>query len=177
MRLSTAILLGIALIGLVLFQALADAVLYERPPLPALVRADFVLVEKSAHRLTLFSQGTELRRYDVALGRGGLAPKERQGDGRTPEGRYKIDWRLARSDFHRALHISYPSEKDAAAARARHVNPGGAIMIHGLRNGWGWIGRWHRLTDWTNGCIAVTDDEIDEIARAVPDGTPIEIRP
>jgi murein L,D-transpeptidase YafK len=140
------------------------------------VRADFVLVEKSRHTLTLYSHGQPLRTYRVALGRGGLDAKQREGDGRTPEGRYRIDRHLPNSAFHRALHISYPSAEDVKAAGIRHVAPGGAIMIHGLRNGFGWIGAWHRTIDWTNGCVALTDSEIEEISRAVPDGTIVEIR-
>jgi murein L,D-transpeptidase YafK len=88
-----------------------------------------------------------------------------------------IDFHKADSDFHRALHLSYPKERDIDQAAARGVSPGGDIMIHGIRNGLGWIGAFHRRTDWTAGCIAVTDFEIEEIWRAVPDGTPVEIRP
>ncbi len=143
-------------------------------PLPP--RADFVLVDKSNHMLSLFAHGRLLRSYRVALGGGGLAPKTREGDHLTPEGRYKIDGRLAHSAFHRALHISYPSPADRRRAQAQGVKPGGAIMIHGLPNGMSWLGSRHRLTDWTNGCIAVTDEEIEEIWRAVPDGTAGEIR-
>lgn len=139
-------------------------------------RADFVLVDKSDHTLSLFARGRLLRTYRVALGGGGLAPKTREGDHLTPEGRYRIDGRLAHSSFHRALHISYPSPADRRRAQALGVRPGGAIMIHGLPNGMSWLGARHRLSDWTNGCIAVTDEEIEEIWRAVPDGTAVEIR-
>jgi murein L,D-transpeptidase YafK len=145
-------------------------------PLPASARADFVLVEKTAHRMTLFAQHRPLRTYDIALGRGGLARKTREGDARTPEGLYRIDRHNPHSAFHRSLHINYPSKQDIATAKAQHVSPGGGIMIHGLQNGFGWIGTGHRMIDWTNGCIAVADDEIDEIYRVVPDGTPVEIR-
>jgi murein L,D-transpeptidase YafK len=103
--------------------------------------------------------------------------KVREGDNRTPEGRYIIDSRNAQSTFHRALHVSYPSAADRARACAEGYKPGGDIMIHGMRNGFGWLGRAHRLFDWTRGCIAVTNDEIDEIWRVVPDGTPIKIQP
>lgn len=118
-----------------------------------------------------------IRTYKVALGRGGLAPKVREGDNLTPEGRYVIDARNAGSRFHRALHISYPNAEDRQRAAQLNVLPGGTIMIHGLQNGLGWIGSAHRLVDWTRGCIAVTDGEIDEIWRMVPVGTPVEIRP
>ena len=141
------------------------------------LKADRILVEKSRHRLTLFSGGRVLRRYRVALGVGGLRPKRRQGDARVPEGHYVIDWRNPSSAYHLALHISYPDAADAAAAAARDDNPGGDIMIHGLPNGFGAVGALHRRLDWTAGCIAVTDREIEEIWQAVADGTPIEIRP
>lgn len=88
-----------------------------------------------------------------------------------------MDYRKADSSFHRALHLSYPSAADRARAVAQGVDPGGLIMIHGLKNGLGWLGRLHRLFDWTDGCIAVTNPEIEQIWQSVPDGTPIELRP
>jgi len=145
-------------------------------PSPA-QRADSVLILKKDHVLELLAGGKMIRTYKVALGRGGLAPKEREGDGRTPEGHYVIDARNADSHYHRALHVSYPNAEDRKRAARLGVSPGGAIMIHGLPNGMGWVGAAHRLYDWTLGCIAVTDDEIDEIWKLVPVGTPVEIRP
>ncbi len=176
MRPTTPVIICCAILAAVLLLIGAHAFSGNVRPLPTVARADFVLVEKSKHTMTLFFRGRLLRSYAVALGRGGLARKEHEGDARTPEGFYRIDRHLPRSRFYRALHISYPSADDAKLARLRHVDPGSAIMIHGLRNGTGWIGSWHRLFDWTNGCIAVTDGEMDEIWRAVPDGTMIEIR-
>jgi murein L,D-transpeptidase YafK len=111
------------------------------------------------------------------LGEGGLEPKEREGDARTPEGHYIVDSRNAASHYHKALHISYPGTEDRQRAAKLGVSPGGAIMIHGLPNGMAWLGATHRFYDWTLGCIAVTDAEIDEIWKLVPDGTPVEIRP
>jgi len=140
-------------------------------------RADSILILKKDHVLKLLSGGKIIRTYKVALGRGGLAPKEREGDRRTPEGHYIIDSRNAASHYHKALHISYPNAEDRARAAKLGVSPGGAIMIHGLPNGMRWIGAAHRLYDWTLGCIAVTNDEIDEIWNLVPVGTPVEIRP
>ena len=140
-------------------------------------KADAILILKKDHVLELLKDGKVIRTYNVALGRGGLAPKEREGDGRTPEGRYIIDSRNAESHYHKALHISYPNEEDRRRAARLGVSPGGAIMIHGLPDGKGWIGAAHRLYDWTLGCIAVTDEEIDEIWAMVPIGTPVEIRP
>jgi murein L,D-transpeptidase YafK len=138
---------------------------------------DAVLVEKAARRLTLMSGGGAVRTYSVALGREPVGPKVQEGDNRTPEGAYVIDRRNPSSAFHRALHVSYPNPSDAQRAAELGVSPGADIMIHGIRNGLGWLGPAHRLLDWTRGCIAVTDSEIEEIARLVPDGTPVEIRP
>ena len=106
-----------------------------------------------------------------------MGRKERQGDGRTPEGNYILDRRNAHSKFHRSIHISYPNADDIKRARALGVPPGGDIFLHGLPNGAGFIGAAHRQMDWTTGCIAVTDEEIDEIWNLVADGTPIIIHP
>jgi murein L,D-transpeptidase YafK len=140
-------------------------------------KATRVLVLKKEHKMELFSGETIIKTYTVALGRGGLAPKQRQGDLLTPEGLYQIDRRNKNSRFYRALHVSYPNGVDRERARKLGVDPGGDIMIHGITNGLGWLGSVHRMIDWTNGCIAVTDTEIDEIWLLVPDGTPVEIRP
>ena len=166
-------LLLVAVVGMIAFGVAS----YESHPLPADAHADRVVVEKSARKLTLFRSETPLKSYSVALGRAPEGTKEREGDHRTPEGRYVIDAHKVDSAFHRALHISYPSPADSAAAAQRGVKPGGDIMIHGLRNGLGWLGAFHRVADWTAGCIAVTDKQIEEIYRTVPNGTPIEIRP
>jgi murein L,D-transpeptidase YafK len=150
---------------------------WPRQPLPADAQADRIVVRKSARTLELY-QGTQLlRTYAIALGRNSLGHKQQEGDGRTPEGQYVLDYRNPRSSYHRALHISYPSPADTSAARGRGVSPGGLIMVHGVRNGLGFVGRLHRIFDWTDGCIAVTDAEIEEIWRSVADGTPIEIAP
>ena len=154
-----------------------------RPPklpdrsLPPIGVADWILVEKKARRLTLFRESKPLKSYDIALGRQPDGPKRFQGDNKTPEGRYRIDFRKRNSDYHRALHISYPSAEDAAIAAKQKRPAGGDIMIHGLPKGMGSLERLHLLRDWTAGCIAVTNAEIEELWRAVPDGTPIEIRP
>lgn len=140
-------------------------------------KADSVLILKKDHVLELLAGGKVFKTYKVALGRGGQAPKQKEGDGLTPEGRYVIDARNAESHYHRALHVSYPNAEDRQRAAKLGVSPGGAIMIHGLPNGLGSLGATHRLYDWTLGCIAVTDEEIDEIWDLVPVGTPVEIRP
>jgi len=145
--------------------------------LPADARADSILILKAQRELQLWAGGKMLKTYKVALGPNAVGRKERQGDGRTPEGHYTIDSRNPYSHYHKALHVSYPNAEDRRRAAAMHVDPGGAIMIHGLPAGYGWVGHGHLLHDWTLGCIAVTDEEIEEIWRVVPDGTPVEIRP
>lgn len=139
--------------------------------------ADKILVEKGERRMTLFAKGKVLKTYNIALGGDPVGPKERQGDNKTPEGMYRIDSRNRDSQYHLSLHISYPNEKDKKRARQLGVSPGGDIMIHGLKNGFSWAGEFHTGVDWTKGCIAVTDEEIEEIDKLVPNGTPVEIRP
>jgi len=146
-------------------------------PLAANILADRILVEKKARRLTLFHGNRPLKTYDIALGRQPNGPKRFQGDNKTPEGHYKIDARKEDSAYHRALHISYPNQQDIAFAATQKRPTGGAIMIHGLPNGMGSMGRLHLLKDWTAGCIAMTNSEIEELWRVVRNGTPIEIRP
>jgi len=141
------------------------------------VLADKVLIEKKTRRLTLFSKGAAIKIYEVALGRNSEGAKEREGDNKTPEGTYTIDSRNKQSGYHLALHVSYPNENDVKRAKALGVSPGGNIMIHGIRNGFGWLGSYHTWLDWTKGCIAVTDKEIAEIDKLVPNGTVVEIRP
>ena len=144
---------------------------------PRQQKADSILILKKDHLLELFADGKVIRTYRVALGRGGLAPKQREGDKLTPEGRYVIDSRNSSSRFYKALHVSYPNAEDRKHAAKLGVSPGGDIMIHGSPNGWGWIGSAQLHFDWTQGCIAVTDREMDEIWNLVPVGTPVEIRP
>jgi murein L,D-transpeptidase YafK len=136
-----------------------------------------VLVEKREHSLTLLDHGKVLKKYRVAFGGDPIGAKARQGDHKTPEGMYQLDRRNAHSRFYRSIHISYPNAQDRARAHEAGVAAGGDVMIHGLPNGYGWLGSGHRARDWTDGCIAVTNAEMDEIWNAVPDGTPIEIRP
>ncbi len=140
-------------------------------------RVDRVEVFKSRHELILMKDGKTVKTYRVALGSTPVGKKERQGDGKTPEGNYVLDWRNPKSKFHRSIHISYPNAVDIANARRLGVSPGGDVFLHGLPNGAGFIGAAHRQMDWTTGCIAVTDEEIDEIWELVPDSTPIVIHP
>jgi tetratricopeptide (TPR) repeat protein len=139
--------------------------------------ADKILVEKEKRRLTLISKGEVLKTYKIALGGNPIGPKERQGDNKTPEGTYLVDSRNKDSRYHLSLHISYPNEKDKRRARELGVSPGGDIMIHGIKNGFSWVGDLHTEVDWTKGCIAVTDEEILEIEKLAPNGTIVEIRP
>ena len=154
----------------------ADSVVTARVPFGR-VLADSIVVEKSHHRLSLYHQGTLLRRYLVALGQQPVGDKVRVGDNRTPEGLFRIEARNPESLYHRSLKISYPDAAHRARARSLGVSPGGDIMIHGLPARQAWVGAAHRDFDWTEGCIAVTNKEIDEIWSVVPVGTPILIKP
>lgn len=148
------------------------------PPalLAPVMQADRIVVSKADRRMYLLRGDGVLRAYDIAMGANrGAGPKQREGDERTPEGAYLIDWRNPRSVAHLSLHISYPDAADRARAAAAGHDPGGNIMIHGLPNGWGALGGLHRLLDWTDGCVAVTNAEMREIWSMVPNGTPIVI--
>lgn len=177
MRLRRWVLIGIAVIPAA-FAALCLFSFLQTPRRdPITPTADRIIVEKRAHRMTLLKQGQVVRTYRIALGRGGPEPKTRSGDNRVPEGTYRISGRNPDSAYHLSLRISYPTPAQASAARKGGTDPGGDIMIHGIRNGLGWIGAQHRRLDWTQGCIAVTNAEIEEIWRTVPDNIEIEIRP
>jgi murein L,D-transpeptidase YafK len=145
-------------------------------PLPPETMIDRVVVEKAARRLSTFHQNTKLKTYRVALGENPVGAKEVEGDLKTPEGIYQVDGHKPDSDFHLALHLSYPSPADTERATARGVSAGCDIEIHGLPNGHD-SAEFHPSTDWTAGCIAVTDAEIEELYRLTPDGTLVEIRP
>jgi murein L,D-transpeptidase YafK len=140
-------------------------------------QADKLVILKSARSMTLLSGTKVLKTYKVALGSVPIGPKHVEGDHKTPEGDYVIDAKNAHSQFHLSLHISYPSAADQQRARSLGARPGGAIMIHGLAKPFAYLGPLHRQTDWTDGCIAVTNAEIEEIWRLVPVGTRVEIRP
>ena len=140
-------------------------------------RVDLVRVDKSERRMDLVSKGQVLRTYAIALGANPVGHKQQQGDERTPEGSYVLDWRNPNSCCMRSLHISYPNAADKVAAKQQGVDPGGMIMIHGQPNGFGWWSWLMQLFDWTNGCIAVTDEDMSEIWDMVDVGTPIEIDP
>lgn len=149
-------------------------------PSDALPRPDMVLVEKSEKKMYLMLKGRVLREYPIVLGKNPVGPKVRAGDGRTPEGVYELTWKNPDSRFYRSINISYPNEGDAARAQALGVEPGDLIMIHGSPN-WvpsvDWAKKYLQRKDWTDGCIAVTNDIMDEIWDLVREGTPITIEP
>jgi murein L,D-transpeptidase YafK len=139
-------------------------------------QATRVVINKSDHTLTLYHDQVKLQSYRVSLG-SGSGPKQQAGDRRTPEGLYVIDAKNPTSRFHRAFHISYPNAQDRQRAQKLGKDPGGNIEIHGQLNSLAWLGTLSRHFDWTAGCIALTNDEIDEIRPIVQVGTPVEIRP
>ncbi len=140
-------------------------------------KADRLVVNKSKRELLLYRRDAVIRSYKIALGKNPVGTKMRKGDGKTPEGTYSISGRNVASAYYRSLRVSYPNAGDRERARRQGVDPGGDIMIHGLPNGQGYIGAAHRFTDWTDGCVAVTNAEIEEIWRLVSDGTPVQINP
>ncbi|MBL0722016.1 MAG: L,D-transpeptidase family protein [Sulfurovum sp.] len=144
-----------------------------------LKRVDKVLVIKSKSRIYLISKGKRVKDYRISLGKNPEGHKFKEGDQKTPEGNYTLDYKKKNSTFHRAIHISYPNSIDRAKAKKAGVSAGGFIMIHGQTAGeLDWFSTWAiRFFNWTDGCIAVTNDEIDEIYSLVKIGTPIEIRP
>jgi murein L,D-transpeptidase YafK len=141
------------------------------------VVADSIVVEKSRRTLTLYLGGMPVRSYRVALGANPIGDKIKLGDGRTPEGLFHIDFKNPQSKYHMGLHISYPDAAHVQRANSLGVATGGDIMIHGLPPRYASIGAAHVQYDWTEGCIAVTDPEIEEIWRAVPEGAPVQIKP
>jgi murein L,D-transpeptidase YafK len=162
------------LVSVLLFPALGFNPAFS--PATPQQHADQIIVVKSQHRMTLLSRGVPLKVYQVALGSGGLEPKEREGDGRTPEGKYIIDSKNPNSLFHIAFHISYPDAADRARAKQAGVSPGGNVMVHGVEKKYEYLGALQSSYDWTEGCIALSNPQLDEFAKLVPIGTPIEIR-
>ena len=140
-------------------------------------QADSLLVVKSEHRLYVMRDGQPLRSYPIALGLSPVGPKRQEYDFRTPEGRYVIDARRPISRYFRALHVSYPNAEDRRQAAERHVSPGGDIMIHGLPNVLHKPLSYYPTRDWTNGCIALSNDDLLEVWSMVRQRIPVEIRP
>ena len=143
----------------------------------SLPKVDRIVIEKGKHTMSLLDGAKVVKSYKVALGGHPEGAKDRQGDHKTPEGVYFVDAKKPSSQFHKALHVSYPNQADRERAKKLGLNPGGDIEIHGLGAKWGWVGAAHRETDWTDGCIAVTNGEIDEIYPLIEVGTPVEIKP
>jgi murein L,D-transpeptidase YafK len=164
-----------ALVGLAVVFLSAPARAQQSVPVPD--HADLVLVDKSERKLYLLKAGRVLREFDVSLGLVPSGPKQREGDFKTPEGKYVLDARNANSDYFLSIHVSYPDESDRARARTQGVDPGGEIMIHGLPNAPKRDLSSYRATDWTDGCIAVRNSDMVDIWLMTRESTPIEIRP
>lgn len=160
---------------IVLLLVAASALAYQFSPFRSR-QVDRVVINKSTRTLTTFHGNRKLKTYHVELGRNPVGAKTEEGDLKTPEGIYAIDGHKADSDYHLALHISYPSTADRAQAEARGLTPGEDVEIHGWPNDFQSSG-WQPSTDWTAGCAAVSNAEIEELYRLVPDGTVVEIRP
>lgn len=138
---------------------------------------DLVRVYKADRKLELISAGRVVHRFPIVLGSNPTGHKVQEGDGRTPEGRYVLDYKKSDSAYYLAFHVSYPNTQDAATAKAKGVNPGGQIMIHGQKNGLGWLTPINQWFDWTQGCVALTNQHMDVMWQAVNVPTPIEILP
>jgi murein L,D-transpeptidase YafK len=164
-----------AVLGVLLVLGAATA--RAEDPISVPEYADRVLVDKSERKLYLLKAGRVLREVDVSLGLVPAGPKQREGDFRTPEGKYFLDARNADSDFFLSIHVSYPDDSDRVRARAQGVDPGGQIMIHGLPNEPRYDLRRYLDTDWTDGCIAVSNSDMVDIWLMTRESTPIEIRP
>jgi murein L,D-transpeptidase YafK len=165
---------------LILVVVLSGATVYYFYPeskLPPGTKIDKLVLIKSERIMKAYSGDELVKTYSIALGRNPIGDKQSEGDKRTPEGVYTINDHNPHSGYHKNLGVSYPDQSDRLAAKSLGVDPGGEIKIHGLKNGIGAIGKFHRLLDWTAGCIAVTDQEMDELYDAVANGTPIIIKP
>ncbi len=138
---------------------------------------DYVLVNKSEKKMYLLSEEMQVKEYNVVFGGNPIGHKQQEGDQRTPEGKYILDYKKSDSAFYKSIHISYPNEDDIKRAKANGVDPGNFIMIHGQKNGMESLTWWTQQFNWTDGCIAVTNSEMDEIWTLVKAGTPIEILP
>ncbi len=169
------------LLAPVFFAALAAGMLAGCASEPAakLTKADQVVIKKSERKMQLIQGGEVVREYRIALGDRPRGHKMQQGDERTPEGSYILDWRNPNSRFHKSIHVSYPNPRDLRFARFLGQDPGGMIMIHGQPNHIrsAKIKAEYKRRDWTDGCIAVQNQEMDEIWRTVRNGTPIKILP
>ena len=159
------------------FAALTIYYFYPEEKLPNDVQIDDIVVYKSKRQMLVYSEGQLLKTYKISLGRQPIGTKEFEGDKKTPEGVYFIDGKNPHSGYHLNLGVSYPDKNNIENAKRLGKSPGGDIKIHGIRNRFGFIGKFQRWFDWTLGCIAVTNSEMDELFRAVEIGTRIEIKP
>jgi murein L,D-transpeptidase YafK len=139
-------------------------------------KIDAVLVKKSEKRMFLLAEGKSIKEYKVVFGANPKGHKQKEGDERTPEGKYILDYKKENSSFYKAIHISYPNENDKGRAKHLGVTPGGSIMIHGQKNGLSWVSWLSQWFNWTDGCIAVKNTEMNEIWGLINEGTPIEIQ-
>ena len=155
--------------------ALAKNTAKNNQVIPSNVIIDKVYVDKSERVLKLLSNDKVIKIYHIALGDSPVGHKRQEGDERTPTGSYKLDYKNENSSYYRSIHVSYPNAADKAQAKKRGVSPGGDIMIHGQKNGFGHLAALTQKRDWTDGCIAVTDNEMDEIMAVYKAGMPIEI--
>ena len=141
----------------------------------AFANIDLVKVDKSENKMYLYNGDTIVKEYNVAFGENPKGHKQQEGDEKTPEGIYTLDYIKEDSSFYRAMHISYPNAKDKEHAKKLGVSPGGFIMVHGQKNGFGWLAYLTQRFNWTNGCIALTNSEMDEFLSLVKVGTKIQI--
>jgi len=169
-RLLFILILIVATVGLFIF-------LHSNDSIDKSVKIDKIIIEKSKRELQVYSNNKLIKTYRISLGRNPVGKKEFEGDKKTPEGQYLIDDKNPNSGYHKNLGVSYPNNQDIKNAERIGKNPGGEIKIHGIKNGFGWIGKFHLLVDWTAGCIAVTNEEIDELYDIIRIGTPIVIKP
>jgi murein L,D-transpeptidase YafK len=169
-RLFIILILTIATVGLFIF-------LHSNNPIDKSIKIDKIIIEKSKRELQVYSHDKLIKTYKISLGRNSVGKKEFEGDKKTPEGQYIINDKNPNSGYYKNLGISYPNKKDNENANRIGKNPGGQIKIHGIKNGFGWIGKLHLLMDWTAGCIALTNKEIDELYEIIKVGTPVIIKP
>ncbi|WP_273009075.1 L,D-transpeptidase family protein [Spongiibacter tropicus] len=145
-------------------------------PVAGWAGVDLVQVDKSDRQMRLLDGDEVVATYSISLGGSPQGHKTQEGDQKTPEGQYVLDYKNESSSYYRSMHVSYPNEADTQQATERGVSPGGFIMVHGQRNGFGWLAPVLQHFDWTDGCIAITNAEMDEFMSLVSPGTPIDIR-
>ena len=174
-KFSLVAIISLIFISLISVSAIAYAKNVTKQPISTNVIIDKVFVDKSERLLKLLSGDKVVQTYHIALGDSPAGHKRQEGDERTPTGNYKLDYKNEKSSYYRSIHVSYPNAADKAQAKKRGVSPGGDIMIHGQKNGFGHLAAITQKRDWTDGCIAVTNDEMDEIMAVYKAGMAIEI--